>query len=482
MRKLLSIAIAIIFINTSCTKIRSTDIGNGLIPPIDGVLTKDTMLDVVTNNFLDDLFSRVYKADDQVIGVISNDPIFGKTHAAAYFEMKPIFFPFSFPGIKDSLKVDSVVLILGYLGHFGDTTLQQTWNVREVNQTFKFDTSFVPERDDISTSTLLGTKVVNFNRLKDSGSINQIRIKLDQNNIKDRLTKTMVTQKAYASDSAFKSMFKGFGVVPMQNVGNALIRINFQDTNTKLAFYYSSRDSGATKRDTAFTYFRFNLSGDSSTSAQANIIKRDRVGSPFKSAIDTGLNDMHAYIQTSPGSYATVRIPGLRNFPNSIIHRAYLIAEQDLDGDLLAQNEKLAPPRYLLLSVYDTTKKRKINVPNDYEVSTGGANIDAFGGYLFYKSIAPYNKVASYEFNLSRYVQGIVTRKDSSYTLRMSAPANDSLFYTTPYISPTVGAQASITYYLVPGSANVIGMGRVRLGGGTNTRVRMRLRIIYSRL
>jgi hypothetical protein len=38
-----------------CTRITSTDIGAGLIPPIDGVITKDTLLDLVTDTFDPDL-------------------------------------------------------------------------------------------------------------------------------------------------------------------------------------------------------------------------------------------------------------------------------------------------------------------------------------------------------------------------------------------------------------------------------------------
>ncbi|MDE3253377.1 MAG: hypothetical protein KGO92_11260, partial [Bacteroidota bacterium] len=89
-----------------------------------------------------------------------------------------------------------------------------------------------------------------------------------------------------------------------------------------------------------------------------------------------------------------------------------------------------------------------------------------------------YDKVASYTFDLSRYVQGIVTRKDSAYTLRLSAPVNDSLKYTPPY----PGNTSSQLYYLDPSITNDPANGRVRLGGGTHSRFRMRLRIIYSRI
>ena len=76
MRKLYWIAIAILFSIFACTKIETTNIGSGLIPPIDGVTTLDTSLGIVTNNFIDTTSNslRVYASDDHIIGVINNDP------------------------------------------------------------------------------------------------------------------------------------------------------------------------------------------------------------------------------------------------------------------------------------------------------------------------------------------------------------------------------------------------------------------------
>jgi hypothetical protein len=178
-----------------------------------------------------------------------------------------------------------------------------------------------------------------------------------------------------------------------------------------------------------------------------------------------------------PGTFATVRIPGLTTFPNSIIHRAELIAEQAVENDLVVG--VMAPPRYLLLSAYDSAAKQKINVPNDFEIDGAGVpNFDYFGGLPGYKTVGT-QRVASYNFNLSRYVQGIISRKDKNLTLFISAPTNDSFKYTTPYPN-----NFSRTYYTNPGTANNTADGRVRLRGGipvTNPN-RMRLRIIYSRL
>ncbi|MDQ6812967.1 MAG: DUF4270 domain-containing protein, partial [Bacteroidota bacterium] len=484
MRKLFSIAIAIFFFISACTKIESTTIGSGLIPPIDGVTTLDTTLDVSTNNYIDPLgdSAKVYKTDDHVIGVINDDMLFGKTRATTYFELKPTSYPLSFP-TSEALVVDSAVLIMSYKGVFGDTTKNQNWEVREVTEPIRGDTVFNVSKS-FSTGDVLGTKNIDIQRLKDSvnygfeTAAKQVRIKLSMA-FATRLITTFDSSKngaAYSSDSLFRVNFKGFAVAPATgSPGNALIRINLSDTNTKLALFYNYhvKDSAATKRDTTVTYFRFNTTSSATVSGNGNYIKRDRSGAQVQSFINTKNNDSLVFMQTTPGTFATVKILGLRLLPNMLIHRAELLAFQA--PEMTNQSFVLSPPRYLLLSSYDSSKNVQINLPNDFTVSSGTPNIASFGGFVMEQAVPGYGIVKAYNFDVSRYVQGIVTRKDSSLTLRLSAPSNDSLHYTPPYPQPN----AVSTFFITPSVANNIADGRVRLGGGGMTRqnqLRMRLR------
>jgi hypothetical protein len=483
MRKLYVVAVAIFSFLTACTKIESTDIGSGLIPTIDRVNTFDTLLDVQTSNYVEENVPRVYKSNGHAIGIINNDPLFGKTTASAYFELKPTFYPFYFTGVKSSIAIDSAVLVLSYKGTFGDSTIPQTWEVREIAQKLKKDSAY-PINTIIAPGALLGqSKTFDVRRLGDSihprleDATNQIRIPLSST-FANRMMKQYDSSNAYQSDSLFSENFYGFAVVPQS--GNALIRINLADTNTKLAFYYKYKAADTSSRsDTAVTYFRFSTGTTGyPTSANANIVSRNRPGSQVAAHLNTNFNDSLVYIQTSPGTIATVKIPGLQGFPNVIVHRAELIAEQAPDNSVM--DGYFFPPRYLLLSRFDSANRYKRNIPNDFIYSSStGPNIETFGGLLTNKTVPAYGTVASYSFNLSRYVQGIVTRKDTSYPLQISAPVNDSLSYTEPYPFNTL---AATMLYVSPSVANEIAMGRVRLGGGTHSKVRMRLRIIYSKI
>ncbi len=488
MRKPIFVVFSILSLFFACTKIETTDIGNGLIPPIDGINTKDTFFDVITNTYIDNDIARVYKGDDHVVGVISNDPLFGKTVASAFLELKPAVYRFSFPGIKDSLTADSAYLILSYKGFYGDASIPQTWRVYEIekNNKLKYDSAYGVQTANIFYgSEMLGsTNNFDIRKLGDSisdgfeASKNQIRIKLSSS-FTNRFIKQYdsLPGNAYNNDSLFRENFAGFAIVPDQNAGNALVRINLTDTNTKLALYYTSRRDLATKRDTGVSYFRFNLSGSVATSGNANIIRRERNGAAVSIYLNTQKNDSLVFIQTSPGTFATIKIPHLSTFRNSIIHRAELEAVQAYDDANL--DAVLTPPRYLLLSAYDSAKNHKVNVPNDYEVMQNSANIQNFGGFLFRKEVAGLGRVAAYNFSLTRYVQGVVTRKDPNLTFYLSAPSNDSLYYTSPYPFVT----SPIPTYISPAGANNIADGRVRLfGGGGVSPYRMRLRIIYSEL
>lgn len=116
----ISIFSALVF--SACTRVATSELGLGLLPSIDAFNTKDTTLDVITETVDRPDSTRVYGSDDHIVGAITDDPAFGTTNASMFFHMKPSFFPFFIAGSKDSLVVDSAILILAYKGFYGDTT------------------------------------------------------------------------------------------------------------------------------------------------------------------------------------------------------------------------------------------------------------------------------------------------------------------------------------------------------------------------
>ncbi|MET0462319.1 MAG: hypothetical protein ABW007_04170, partial [Chitinophagaceae bacterium] len=84
-----------------------------------------------------------------------------------------------------------------------------------------------------------------------------------------------------------------------------------------------------------------------------------------------------------------------------------------------------------------------------------------------------------WKFNISRYVQNVVNKKELPFDLRVYSP-----YYIFGYYKPTQAATSSLQRVTVNAT---VGEGRVRLYGGNTTSPatnpqRMRLRIIYSKL
>jgi hypothetical protein len=148
-KRFLPIALAaflfIFSIISGCNKLDTTTLGSDLIPAIDNVNTFADTFDIrTTQGIFNDSF-KILKTENNVLGLINNDPVFGRTDARMFFQLKPSFFPYYFGNAGDTLiAVDSVVLGLSYKGVWGDTTVSQNLEVYEIlDSEFGDSTSYV---------------------------------------------------------------------------------------------------------------------------------------------------------------------------------------------------------------------------------------------------------------------------------------------------------------------------------------------------
>jgi hypothetical protein len=471
----------------SCTRIGTSELGVDDFFGEDAIDTRDTLLAVETETIVLEDSLRIYPTDLQVLGDISNDPIFGKTSASLFLQLKPIFYPFYIKGTKDSIAVDSAVLILSYQGFYGDSSKPVKIYVNKIDPTTplevgKYYASNYANAYNLRKGIAAGNpKLFDFASAKDSindrfeNARGQIRLKLNQS-IAVELLKTYDSSGVYRNDTTFRNAFSGFALsTNAADNHNALIKLALLDSNTKLALYYSTSATGSVTRDTLVTYFRFNYY----TSQNANFIQRNRAASEIASHLNGFAKDSLVYVQTSPGTMVKIKVPGLKTFDNKIIHRAELIAEQVPDDARLSTTDSyMTAPNFLFLGVYDTATKQLRTVPNDYLGQSNPQFLSQFGGQKISKSLNGYSNVATYNFNVSRYVQGLVSRKDSLFDFRLYAPVNDSIKFVQPY--PFNKIQSA--EYLTSSLGNQPAIGRVRLGGGSHSKFRMRLRIYYTNI
>ncbi|MDQ6889679.1 MAG: DUF4270 domain-containing protein, partial [Bacteroidota bacterium] len=398
------------FFGYGCTKIDTTHLGQGLIPVVDNIHTFDTTINVIANNYDDlSICDSVYRTDLHALGVISNDPLFGKTSANLYLELKPQLYPFTFPKADaGNLSVDSAVIILHYSHSYGDTNALQKVQVYPLLDNFKVDTTYTTcHVFNYNNSNLLGERSYYPKSLKDSvhafkeASANQIRIPIDKSLIQNFIRDSA---NIFKTDSTFRNYFKGFALVPGQATGGrAFNYFDLSNTDTRLAIYL--RSSVADKKDTSVVNFPLTV-----YSGEANSIVRERGTSEITQHLSKPpAGDSLIYIQTSPGSYAQLKIPGLTGLSNRVIHRAELIIEQVYSSTTF--DDILTPPINLYLDTKDTsTNGTYIPIPCDFTNTELSTNFSYTGGAAKPVTDGLGHTVSQYVFNISRYVQSIATK------------------------------------------------------------------------
>jgi len=141
-----------ILIFGSCNKIDTTDLGNELIPGSDNVETLDTTIYLNSDNLLTpatDTIKMLY-TELHTAGVIDNDLEFGKTETHFYTSFvtsQSHTYPFV---KKDTVRIDSVVLSLGFNQLYGDSNSVENFEVREIFTGFQFkDTGYQIDNPDL---------------------------------------------------------------------------------------------------------------------------------------------------------------------------------------------------------------------------------------------------------------------------------------------------------------------------------------------
>ena len=498
--RLISAAAALflfVALSTSCTKFDTTTLGTDLLPVVDNVKTFADTLDVVSSqNTMTDTV-KLSRDFFHTLGRISDDPQFGTTTSNIYLQLKPSFYPYSYTNnrLDTLLGIDSVVIGLNYRGTYGDTSISQIIQVREVvdssfrDSPFKLRTTMYAPM--VSNTALLGSTTVTpkdlFNKLilrrgKDSVT-SQIRIRIINPIFLNKiLTRDSVripsTNNAYFNDSAFRRDFNGFAITASNSAGNGLMYINLLDSRTRLEIHYRKTNSGV--KDTSVAYlFVASSSGGIFPSSTANEIIRNRVGFPASTP-----NAAFNYLQAAPGIGINVSIPGLDTFKmkNRIIHRAYLQMNQVVDDRIL--DNKFIAPLFAYLDLKETaTGGNDIYKPIYFDLNPNSNynpdvqsiffpnSIDQgyYGGRVKTKTDQTLLPYSSYDINVSRYIQRMVISNGINYDFRIRAP------FTLSYPQYTSN---TIDY------ANQIAFGRVRVASGANPdkKLRMKLVVIYSKL
>ncbi|WP_143306692.1 DUF4270 family protein [Chitinophaga vietnamensis] len=434
----------VLYTSSGCNE--STILGNNLIPPGDFVNAKDTTINgIIANNILtyDSSIINGYTYFKRILGSITADQVFGKTTAALYMQVGLPSSGFTFAGTGQTL--DSVVLSVSYMGYIGDSASSQTFRVYRMNEPgFKIDSNYRYNKPlSYNPGELLGTATVTPLGLRDSVSIYgtketaQLRIKLSSAFGNDLLAQT--ADGAFKNDSAFRAYLKGFAIMPdtMSANNKNMIYVDMNNANTKLTVFYKN-----STKDSLRATFAFN----SLNSAHSTFFLRNYNGSEASKYINTNnpAGDSILFLQTNPGVFTRIKIPGLENFPNALINKAELVITQVTVGQP-DRNDIFVEPNTLTLRQYTNGDSTKL--PVDY---SGGS--DYFGGKKQVVTNFGGVMIAQYKFNLARYLQLLIKKTETNNGFKLEG------------YSPLV-----------------MDVPRVKAGGSGNSQYSIKLRIIYTK-
>lgn len=473
---------------SKCAKINPTDIGTNLLPVVDNVNTFDTTLTVYATNFLSDDSSLAYYSDNHALGRIEDDPAFGMTDAQIYMSVVPSSLDRNpFISADSIIAIDSAFLSLSYTGAvFGDSNTTQRFSVYEVSDPQFLDTLVRPISHPgfNTTGAEIGGGLITLTSIDDAKTIavkgdtqtvaNILRIPIDPAlGMRFAQYDTATVYTASRRDSAFQQVFNGL-MVKVDDASpskSAISYYSLSNENTKMTFYFRVKKNGII--DTLATDFVFAQTltlGGKTYAVSANTIHRTP-GHEYANLSPTipVTDPEKLYIQSTPGSYAILTVPGLKGLDNRLIHRAELaLFREDAPG-----NDIYSDPDLLFLDLIDSANNRFLTVRDDFIYNTQSATYDysLFGGFL---------KNDKYFFNLTRYVQNIVTNTDTSFSMRLYAPRRVSDYY----VYPKEFGNIPYTRTIFAVNSN-IAKGRVVLTGGGDPALKpraARLRIIYSKI
>ena len=463
----------LLFFAIGCTKIDTTTLGENLIPTIDNVHTFDTTYKVIAVNYDSTDCDTVFRTALQPLGIISNDPLFGKTVANVYVEMTPEYFPYIFPAADaNSIEIDSAILVLQYSHSFGDTNQVQKVNVYQLSDSFDLATSYTTCRVlGYDSSVLLGQKSFYPWVLKDSvhayaeEGANQLRIP-----ISNAFAQKFIDDSAqiFRSDNDFKKYFKGFALVPDQSTGGQAL--NYFDFTTSRLSIYMRYTNGGTADTTVVNMALSNYSGLSTS------IVHDYGSSEISHHLSRPASgDSLIFIHAGPGSFASLNVPSLSGLSNRVINKAEIVIDQAYSANTF--NEIFTPPQNLYVDILDSSisKDQYIPIPCDFSATELQTNFQYQGGQMIATTNSSGQSIAEYHLNITRYVQSMITKGKQNFTLRLSAPY--FVTNTLTYLDWCGQGIAPFSFL-----RNDAADGRVMLNGTNDTPTHIRLHVVYTKL
>ena len=307
------------------------------------------------------------------------------------------------PDFGPNPVVDSLVLFLLYNGHYGDTTVTQTFNVYELDELLDFTDDQYTNRTVMHKPTLLGTKTflpqpgteVVIPLDEDTNDTLPAYISINLTDFSHELADKIINGPEESMNTQdFVEYVYGLYIEPEKRTdGGAIPYFNLLSSYSRLKLYYHN-DSLDDQR------FNMIISASSEKFTMADHNNYDDASQEFK---DQVLNDQkelgrnNVYLQGLAGVETKITFPhiqNLRSLGQIVINRAELVLASDavkMDG--YEHATQLALLKYKEDGTFDL-------LPDQFEGE------DFFGG--------KFNEAdQEYRFRITKYIQNLITDENA---------------------------------------------------------------------
>ena len=457
----LSIVSMLIFLS-SCKKDNS--IGADILPSDDLLNVKFTDTLTLYSKTLSDTFLRTDKLAKNYLGVI-NDSKFGFQKASLVMELDKPSAVYD-DTLNTTYTIDSVVLLLKYTTVYGDTTVAQDFEVSTISNkiietnayysnTNQFPGTgvigsvsnyyFTPQSNKVSTSITDTVGVAGILRIKLNNTVGNTIIGLGQNVLRD--------------SAAFKNAFPGILVENSSNSGKAMAEIDFNSLYSSVVIFYKDK-YGINKEMRMYTSLVKYDNGVAGTRVNGINLFSNSLNSDVQNTVTSGLlTDSINYILGQGGTTVKLSLPTLPNLGKIAVNKAIIALSQ------ISQNTSgFTTPFYLVLLKRNNDGNLDILPTGDGVGILDTTTSDGFG-----------NKIARYNFNITKYIQA----------LSVGTVSNTDLYLATYRFAGSDGT-VNVLNSILNGSVLSIGYSpaRVILAGAnfSDPKYKMKLNLTYTEI
>jgi len=390
-----SLLILLIAFIAGCKK--DSSIGADILPSDDLLNVRYTDTLTINSKTIADTFLRTDKLAKNYLGVI-NDTKFGFQQASIVMELDKPTAVYD-DTLNTTYTIDSVVMFLRYNSVYGDTTAPQSFDVSTISNKINENQAYYSNASGFPATSNLGgvsnyyftptTNPVHISSTDSVGLPSIIRIKLNNS-----LGNTIMGlgQNVLRDSSLFKNAFPGVRIDNSTNIGKAMAEVDLSSPLTSIVVFYKDKYNKAKEMRMYSAIVKY-TNGVAGTRVNGINLFSNTFSSDVQNTITSGLTtDSINYILGQAGTLLKISLPTLTNLGKIAVNKAVISVTQVIQNS----NQNFARPLYFIILKRNTDGNLDILSTGDGGSIADTSSIDSYG-----------NKIAKYNFNISKYMQSI---------------------------------------------------------------------------